>query len=177
GAPAKTQAVVREIQRRLFVGSEIGQGYPGDEDNGEMSSWNIFSTLGFYPLQVGSAHFSIGSPQFSKATVRWGNGKTLVINARNNSTSNVYVQSMSINGKAHDSTTLDQSDIADGGSIDFVMGPNPSNWGAAAEPGPVPEPIMDTTKDAVLRSSGGEDLKNLSDDNSASQVSFSVPAP
>ncbi len=177
GAPAKTQAVVREIQRRLFVGSEIGQGYPGDEDNGEMSSWNIFSTLGFYPLQVGSAHFSIGSPQFSKATVRWGNGKTLVINARNNSTSNVYVQSMSINGKAHDSTTLDQSDIADGGSIDFVMGPNPSNWGAAAEPGPVPEPIMDTTKDAVLRSSGGEDLKTLSDDNSASQVSFSVPAP
>lgn len=177
-APAKTQATVREIQRRLYVGSEIGQGYSGDEDNGEMSSWNIFSSLGFYPLQVGSPHFSIGSPQFTKATIHWGNGKDLVINAKNNSTSNVYVQSLSVNGKAHPSTTLDQSEIANGGTMDFVMGPDPSSWGtgtiAAAN---APEPIMDTTKDATLSSSGGENLKNLTDDNSASQVSFSVPTP
>lgn len=177
GAPAKTQATVREIQRRLYVGSEIGQGYSGDEDNGEMSAWNIFSTLGFYPLQVGSPQFAVGSPQFTKATVHWGNGKDLVINARNNSVGNVYVQSMAVNGKAHPSTTLEQSEIADGGSIDFVMGPKPSAWGAAPVDAPVPEPLMDTSKDAILSSASGEDLKKLVEDNSASQVEFRTATP
>ena len=54
-AVRRRQAKVREILQRLYVGSEIGQGYPGDEDNGEMSAWYIFSALGFYPLQMGSA--------------------------------------------------------------------------------------------------------------------------
>ena len=58
GAPAKTQATVREILPRLYAGSEIGQGYLGDEDNGEMSAWYIFSSLGFYPLQVGVADYA-----------------------------------------------------------------------------------------------------------------------
>ena len=47
--PSKTQEKVREILRRLYVGSEIGQGYPGDEDNGEMSAWYVFSALGHLP--------------------------------------------------------------------------------------------------------------------------------
>ncbi|WP_285727996.1 GH92 family glycosyl hydrolase [Psychromicrobium xiongbiense] len=178
GAPAKTQAVVREIQQRLFVGSEIGQGYPGDEDNGEMSAWNIFSSLGFYPLQVGSPYFSIGSPQFTRATIHWGNGKTLTINAANNSQQNVYVQSLMVNGKDHPSTVLSQSEIADGGTLDFVMGPAPSSWGTSdAVTVPVREPLMDTTGDAQLSSDGGEDLRHLSDNSSASQVSFSTATP
>ena len=49
GAPAKTQAIVREILQRLYVGGEIGQGYPGDEDNGEMSSWYILQLAGHLP--------------------------------------------------------------------------------------------------------------------------------
>ena len=53
GQPSKTQAIVREALRRLYLGSEIGQGYAGDEDNGETSAWYLFSALGFYPLQVG----------------------------------------------------------------------------------------------------------------------------
>ena len=60
GQPWKTQAMVREALSRLYLGSEIGQGYPGDEDNGEMSAWYLFSSLGFYPLQVGSPTYAIG---------------------------------------------------------------------------------------------------------------------
>ena len=85
GAPAKTQATVREILRRLYVGSEIGQGYLGDEDNGEMSSWYILSSLGIYPLQAGSSEWAIGSPQFTKMTVHRSSGD-IVVNAPNNST-------------------------------------------------------------------------------------------
>ena len=81
GQPWKTQALVREALSRLYLGSEIGQGYPGDEDNGEMSAWYLFSSLGFYPLQVGSPTYAIGSPLFTKATVRLAGGKKLVISA------------------------------------------------------------------------------------------------
>ena len=53
GEPYKAQAIVRAAEQRLFVGSDIGQGYVGDDDSGAMSSWQVFSALGFYPLQVG----------------------------------------------------------------------------------------------------------------------------
>ena len=66
--PSKTQEKVREVLRRMYLGSEIGQGYAGDEDNGETSAWYLFSALGFYPLQVGSPNYVIGSPLFKKAT-------------------------------------------------------------------------------------------------------------
>ena len=55
GKQSRTAEKVREILRRLYVGGDIGQGYPGDEDNGEQSAWNTLSSLGIYPLQVGSA--------------------------------------------------------------------------------------------------------------------------
>ena len=93
GQPWKTQAKVREALRRLYVGREIGQGYAGDEDNGEMSAWYIFSALGFYPLQVGSPYYAIGSPLFKKATVHLGERRRTSSSARRTTArSNVYVQ-------------------------------------------------------------------------------------
>ena len=101
GQPSKTAEKVREALRRLYVGSEIGQGYAGDEDNGETSAWYLFSALGFYPLQVGSENYVIGSPLFKKATVHLENGKDLVVNAPNNSAKNVYVHGLKLNGKPY----------------------------------------------------------------------------
>lgn len=49
GQPYKTQKNIREVLQRLYTGSDIGQGYHGDEDNGEQSAWFLFSSLGFYP--------------------------------------------------------------------------------------------------------------------------------
>ncbi|MFD1046483.1 glycoside hydrolase domain-containing protein, partial [Kibdelosporangium lantanae] len=112
GQPAKTQAKVREITSRLYLGSEIGQGYPGDEDNGEMSAWYIFSALGFYPLQMGSANYAIGSPLFTKATINLENGRKLVVNAPKNNAKNIYVQGLKVNGKAYDRTFLPHSLLA-----------------------------------------------------------------
>jgi predicted alpha-1,2-mannosidase len=153
GQPSKTQAKVREALSRLYVGSEIGQGYPGDEDNGEMSAWDIFGSLGFYPLQMGSPNYAIGSPLFTKATVHLQNGHDLVINAPKNNAKNVYIQGLKVNGKAYTSTSLPQSLIAGGGTLDFDMGPNPSQWGTGAGDAPksitqgdaVPTPLHDLT--------------------------------
>ncbi|MFI6070489.1 GH92 family glycosyl hydrolase [Actinoplanes sp. NPDC051343] len=186
GAPSKTQAIVREIMRRLYVGSEIGQGYLGDEDNGEMSSWYILSSLGLYPLQNGSPNWVIGSPQFTQMTVHRSTGD-IVVNAQNNSTKNVYVQSVKVNGATQKSTSIDSSRLENGGTIDFKMGPNPSTWGTGKNDAPVsltkgtavPKPLQDTTGPGLgtATATGGQDASKLFDDTSRTQMSFTTGTP
>ncbi|MFY0407219.1 GH92 family glycosyl hydrolase [Solicola sp. PLA-1-18] len=157
GAPQKTQAKVREIMRRLYTGGEIGQGYPGDEDNGEMSAWYLLSSLGIYPLQVGSDRWAIGSPLFEKATVHPIGGRTFSVRANGNSTRNVYVQSLRVDGKKWSSTSLPHDVLRKGGTLDFQMGARPSDWGTGAKAAPpsitqgteVPRPLADVLRDGT----------------------------
>ncbi|MEU7746951.1 GH92 family glycosyl hydrolase [Nonomuraea sp. NPDC049158] len=169
GQPWKAQAKVREALSRLYLGSEIGQGYPGDEDNGEMSAWYVFSALGFYPLQAGSQDYAIGSPLFTKATVHLPSGKDLVINAPANSAENVYVQGLKVNGKAWTSTALPHDVLAGGGVLDFAMGSKPSTWGEPPESitpdDEMPRPMRD------IPVTGGPAA--LSDDTSATTATIS----
>ncbi|WP_020122167.1 GH92 family glycosyl hydrolase [Streptomyces canus] len=137
GQPWKTQANVREVLSRLYVGSEIGQGYHGDEDNGEQSAWFLFSALGFYPLVMGSGEYAVGSPLFTKATVHLENGRDLVVRAPKNSARNVYVQGLRVNGKPWTSTSLPHSVLSKGAVLDFDMGPRPSKWGTGKNAAPV----------------------------------------
>ncbi|MFF4714208.1 GH92 family glycosyl hydrolase [Streptomyces eurythermus] len=156
GQPWKTQAYVREALSRLYTGSEIGQGYHGDEDNGEQSAWYLFSALGFYPLVMGGGEYAIGSPLFKKATVHLENGRDLVVRAPRNSAKNVYVQGLRVNGRPWTSTSLPHSLLAKGGVLDFAMGPEPSAWGTGENAAPVsitrddkvPEPRADVLKGA-----------------------------
>ncbi|MFI8519294.1 GH92 family glycosyl hydrolase [Streptomyces sp. NPDC085481] len=137
GQPWKTAEKVREVLSRLYTGSEIGQGYHGDEDNGEQSAWFLFSSLGFYPLVMGSGEYAIGSPLFTKATVRMDNGRTLVVEAPRNSARNIYVQGVKVNGKRWNSTALPHDLLARGGRLTFDMGPEPSAWGTGSSAAPV----------------------------------------
>ncbi len=137
GQPWKTQRNVREVLSRLYVGSDIGQGYHGDEDNGEQSAWYLFSALGFYPLVMGSGEYAVGSPLFTKATVHLENGRDLVVRAPKNSARNVYVQDLKVNGRAWTSTSLPHSLLARGGVLDFDMGSRPSKWGTGKNAAPV----------------------------------------
>ncbi|MFF9523695.1 GH92 family glycosyl hydrolase [Streptomyces achromogenes] len=156
GQPWKTQAYVREALSRLYTGSEIGQGYHGDEDNGEQSAWYLFSALGFYPLVMGGGEYAVGSPLFKKATVHLENGRDLVVRAPRNSAKNVYVQGLKVNGRPWTSTSLPHSLLAKGGVLDFAMGPEPSAWGTGENAAPVsitrddkvPEPRADVLKGA-----------------------------
>ncbi|GCD42200.1 GH92 family glycosyl hydrolase [Streptomyces paromomycinus] len=171
GQPWKTQEKVRDVLSRLYLGSETGQGYPGDEDNGEMSAWYVFSALGFYPLVMGSPEYAVGSPLFTKATVHLENGRDLVIKAPRNSDRNVYVQGLRVNGKPWNSTALPHALLARGGTLEFAMGPRPSSWGTGKNAAPssitrddrVPAPDGDLT----VPGSGP-----LLDDTSATAASF-----
>ena len=187
GQPSKTEAIVREALRRLYLGSEIGQGYAGDEDNGETSAWYIFSALGFYPLQVGSPYYAIGSPLFTKATVHLENGHDLVVSAPSNSARNVYVQGLTVNGTPHDTAYITQADIANGGTLAFDLGPQPSQWATAAGAAPpsittddsVPRPLRDALGggSGMVTASTGDSPAGLVDDNSGTEVSLDGAHP
>jgi hypothetical protein len=185
--PYKAQSILRTALQRDFNGNAIGQGYPGDEDNGALSSWYIFSALGIYPLQSGTAGYVVGSPLFPSATIHLPNGRQLTIDAARNSTSNVYVQSLSLNGRPVSATHLSQSQLAGGGVLRFTMGPRPSSWGSGASDAPASlstagrgtTMLQDaaTPGAGTATGSGGTDVSALFDDTSATQVTFNSATP
>jgi predicted alpha-1,2-mannosidase len=123
GAPWKTQSRVRKIMDKLYNASE--KGYPGDEDQGQMSSWYVISALGLYSVCPGTDQYVIGSPVFKKATITLESGKKFVINALNNDRQNVYIQSATLNGKPYTRNWISYQDIANGGELVFQMGKEP----------------------------------------------------
>ncbi|MFI8851209.1 GH92 family glycosyl hydrolase [Streptomyces sp. NPDC053499] len=179
GQPSKTQAKVREALSRLYVGSEIGQGYPGDEDNGEMSAWYVFSALGFYPLVMGSPEYAVGSPLFTKATVHLEGGRDLVVEAPKNSARNVYVQGLKVNGKAWHSTALPHKLLAKGGTLEFAMGRKPSKWGSG--PGSAPSSLTRDDKvpspEADVSEPGGSPLLDNTSSTAADVTTDPDPVP
>ncbi|TDP91174.1 GH92 family glycosyl hydrolase [Labedaea rhizosphaerae] len=183
GQPWKTQAKVREVLARLYIGSDFGQGYPGDEDNGEMSAWYLFSALGFYPLQVGSPYYVIGSPLFRRAEVRLGTGNTLTVLAPENSATNVYVQGLKVNGEPHDRTYLSHEVIAAGATLEFAMGPHPSDWGSGPDAAPpslssgMPMPPRDVTAEASVTHSEASRPAALTDDTSLTEARLRTRDP
>lgn len=174
--PWKTQEKVREVLGRLYTGSEIGQGYHGDEDNGEQSAWFLFSSLGFYPLVMGSGEYAIGSPLFTKTTVHLENGRDLVVEAPKNSAKNIYVQGLKVNGKKWTSTSLPHDLLAKGGVLEFDMGSKPSAWGTGKDAAPV-----SITQDDKVPAPKGDVLKGdgaLYDNSSATSAAVeSVDLP
>ncbi|MBR9846685.1 MAG: glycoside hydrolase family 92 protein [Algicola sp.] len=119
GHPEKTQARVRMIMDTMY-GPTV-DGLCGNDDAGQMSAWYIFSSLGFYPVTPGSADYALGSPLIKAATIYLDNGKTITIKANNQSKDNVYVRSVSVNGKVLEGTVLSHQDIMNGGEIIFEM--------------------------------------------------------
>ncbi|CAM1359536.1 GH92 family glycosyl hydrolase [Tenacibaculum xiamenense] len=117
--PEKTQKRVRMIMDTMYAPTV--EGLCGNDDAGQMSAWYIFSSLGFYPVTPGSADYAIGSPNIKEATINLENGKTLKIIANNQSKENVYVKSVTVNGKKLDGLLLSHHDIANGGEIIFEM--------------------------------------------------------
>jgi len=134
GQAPKTQARVRQIVDTLY--SDAPDGLSGNDDCGQMSSWYVLSTLGFYPLAPGSDEYVIGSPLFPRATIRLPAGRTFTIEAPGASSEAIYVQSATLDGRPHATARLRHADIASGGHLVLVMGtkPNPK-WGAI-EPNP-----------------------------------------
>ncbi|WP_346315941.1 GH92 family glycosyl hydrolase [Chitinophaga sp. YIM B06452] len=123
GQPWKAQYWVRQVMDRLYHSG--ADGYCGDEDNGQTSAWYVFSAMGFYPVCPGTDQYVLGAPLFPKMTVTLENGKRFVVEAPGNSKTNVYTQSVTLNGKAHTKNWISHSQIQNGGVMKVVMGAAP----------------------------------------------------
>lgn len=124
GQPWKSQQHVRDIMQTMYNASE--NGYPGDEDEGQMSSWYVLSAAGIYSVCPGTDQYVIGSPLFPKMTITLENGKKLVIEAVHNSPKNVYIQSATLNGKPYTHNWISYQDLINGGTIRFKMSDQPN---------------------------------------------------
>lgn len=124
GQPWKAQQRVREVMDKLYNATE--NGFPGDEDQGQTSSWYVLSALGFYSVCPGTDEYVMGSPVFQKTTITLEDGKKFVVEAKGNNKQNVYIQSAALNGKPYTHNFLTYGDIAQGGSLTFTMGDKPA---------------------------------------------------
>jgi predicted alpha-1,2-mannosidase len=124
GEPWKTQLHVRDVIDKMY--KPTPDGYCGDEDNGQTSAWYVFSSMGFYPVTPASDQYVLGAPLFKRITVKLENGKTISINAANNSSQNKYVNSLSVNGRPYTFNWLSHSALLKGAILNFNMSEQPN---------------------------------------------------
>ncbi|WP_281683004.1 GH92 family glycosyl hydrolase [Zunongwangia profunda] len=135
GEPWKTQKRIKKLIHTWFRNDFMG--VPGDEDGGGMSSFVVFSQLGFYPVTPGLPIYVIGSPFFEKSEVTLENGKTFTIIAENFSKDNKYIQSATLNGKNWDNPWFTHTDLENGGTLVLKMGDKANkDWGSKPENAP-----------------------------------------
>jgi len=119
GQPWRTQELVEQVRSQFYNATPCG--YAGNDDCGQMSAWYIFSSLGFYPFNAGSAEYVIGTPLFRRAVLHMPGGKDLTINAPRKSDKAIYVKSVKLNGQKITDWRLTHRQLVDGGTLDFTM--------------------------------------------------------
>lgn len=129
--PWKSQARAREVMTKLYDATE--NGYPGDEDQGQTSSWYVLSALGFYSVTPGTGEYVFGSPMFKKITLNLENGKKFIIDAPANDKDHVYIQSATLNGKVYTKNFINHSDLIKGGVLKLEMSNKPNEQRGLAE--------------------------------------------
>ncbi|MDO5026235.1 MAG: GH92 family glycosyl hydrolase [Tissierellia bacterium] len=116
----KTQIIVKELLLNFF--RYTYEGYPGDEDNGSMSAWYIFSSLGFYPICPGKNEYIIGIPLWTRAKIHLFNGKILEIHTDENYHHKKFVDSIYIDGKEYMDRKISYEKLISSDVISYKLG-------------------------------------------------------
>ena len=93
GQPWKTQEVVTRIAKETFKATP--DGIPGNDDLGATSGVYLWDALGMYPAIPGVGGVVLGTPMFTKATLKLAGGRTLVVER---SGEGIYVSRVKLNG-------------------------------------------------------------------------------
>ncbi len=123
GKPWLTQKWTRFICEKAYHNTV--EGLVGNEDVGQMSAWYILAASGIHPVTPGSSRYELTSPVFNKVTLNAQTAHPFVIEAKNNSSENIYIQRASLNGAPYLKTWIDHSVIMTGGTLVLEMGPKP----------------------------------------------------
>jgi predicted alpha-1,2-mannosidase len=147
-------AAIADALDRLFVGSDLGQGYPGDEDNGEMSAWWIFTTIGLYPLVPASGTWVLTPPRVARTVLRPDGGAPVVIEVPNFRHGWGYIASVLVDGEPWEEIWLPQKLLARGTTITIELADTPQGWASPSRPPSArdvhgfTEPLRDVTAGA-----------------------------
>lgn len=140
GKPWLTQYWVREILDKYY-GTDPFNGYPGDEDQGQMGAWYTMSAIGLFEMDGGASVdpvYEISGPIFKKVTIqldqKYYEGSELIIEAKNASSENRYIQSATFNGKELNKFWIKHSDLVKGEKLVLIMGSEPNKvWASKSE--------------------------------------------
>ena len=124
GLQWKTAEKVDYILSQMYHDSP--DGLQGNEDCGQMSSWYVFSSLGFYPVNPSNGIYVFGRPIFDKVALKLPENKVFEIRTVNNSRENKYIQSVQLNGRPYDKSYITHADIVNGGTLVITMGNKPN---------------------------------------------------
>ena len=135
GAPWKTQKRMRMLLDTFFTDNLFG--IPGDEDGGGMSSYVMFSMMGFFQVTPGVPVYTIASPVFEESTIELPNGKQFTVIAEGSSKENKYIQSATLNGEELNKPWFSHTDLIGGGTLKLIMGAQPNKqWGSDLKDAP-----------------------------------------
>ena len=131
-----TQRRVHQIMRSFY--NDTPAGLCGNEDCGQMSAWLVSSALGFYQVNPSNGVYVFGSPAYKRATITLKGGRKFTVTASNNSDRNVYIKSVTLNGKPYTKSYITYDDIMRGGTLAFTMSSKPNKkFGASKADRPV----------------------------------------
>jgi predicted alpha-1,2-mannosidase len=128
GKPYKTQKMIAQICETQY--SDQPSGHCGNEDCGQMSSWYVFSTLGFYPVNPSIGEYVIGSPKVDGAKLNLENGEVFEIRVKREKPEDLYIKSVKLNGEILTKSFITHKEILKGGILEFTMSdkPNEKLW-------------------------------------------------
>jgi predicted alpha-1,2-mannosidase len=124
GAQYKIASNVDYILNELYT--DQPDGLSGNEDCGQMSAWYVLSSMGFYSVNPANGMYVFGRPLFDEVNMKVSGNKTFKIQTENNSAENIYIQSVSLNGKPYTKSFITHKNILKGGTLKFVMGGKPN---------------------------------------------------
>ena len=144
GAPWLTQYWTRQLIAKVYSDLSPELGYSGDEDQGLMGSLSVLLKTGIFSTNGGTSSepfYEISSPIFNKITFhlnpKYYKGKEFVIEAKNNSTKNYYIQSAQWNGKSLDRPWIWHDQVVQGGKLILMMSESPNkSWGSKPDQAP-----------------------------------------
>lgn len=127
GAPEKIAGCIHKVSSKFYNATRNGM--PNNDDCGQMSSWYIFSAMGFYPLCPGDNRYYFGAPMMRSARIKTASGKEFRMRAEGLNDENIHVRSVTLNGVAVTCGFITHEDVMAGSELVFEMGAKPNAIG------------------------------------------------
>jgi predicted alpha-1,2-mannosidase len=137
GRHDKTSEHVQDLLRTQYLSAT--DGLPGQDDSGAISSWFVFSSMGFFPV-AGQDLYLIGSPLFKRSVIHLENNNTFQVLANNVSHENIYIKSARLNGENLEQAWFTHTEIAKGGVLELEMTDQPTSWASDNPPPSLSKP-------------------------------------